>query len=117
MFLSLHSYGQLLSYPKSSNVTFATHKSSDQLDMAEVAMDALRNYASSARYTIDNGEEMQDQRSGTSDAFAMHEIGLKYSYTIQLRDTGTHGFLLPPTYIDSTGRETFEMIKAMIDYL
>lgn len=80
-------------------------------------MDSLRNFASSARYTIDNTNEMLDQRSGTSDAYAMHEMGIKYSYTLQLRDTGTHGFLLPPTYIDSTGRETFEMIKAMVDYL
>lgn len=87
------------------------------MDMAEVAMDALRNFASSARYTIDNDDDMQDKRSGTADAYVMHEIGLKYSYTLQLRDTGTHGFLLPPTYIDATGRESFEMIKAMIDYL
>lgn len=85
--------------------------------MAEMAMDALRNFASSARYTIDNNNDMQDGRSGTSDAYAMYDIGIKYSYTIQLRDTGTHGFLLPPTYIDSTGRETFEMLKAMVDYL
>lgn len=82
-----------------------------------MAMDSLRNFASSARYTIDNNNDMQDERSGTSDAYAMHDIGIKYSYTIQLRDTGTHGFLLPPTYIDTTGRETFEMLKAMVDYL
>lgn len=85
--------------------------------MAEIAMDSLRNFASSARYSIDNTNEMLDQRSGTSDSFAMYDVGIKYSYTMQLRDTGTHGYLLPPTYIDATGKETFEMIKAMVDYL
>lgn len=47
----------------------------------------------------------------------MHDVGIKYSYTIELRDTGTHGFLLPPAYIESTARDCFEIIKSMVDYL
>lgn len=55
--------------------------------------------------------------SGTSTDYAMHQAGIRYSYTIELRDTGTQGFLLSPSYIDTTGLETYEMIKAMVDYI
>lgn len=85
--------------------------------MAEVAVNALRDFASSGRYSIDSTNEMLSDASGTSTDYAMHIAGIKYSYTIELRDTGTQGFLLSPSYIDSTGLETYEMIKAMIDFL
>lgn len=84
--------------------------------MAEVAVNALRDFAS-GRYSIDNTNEMLSDGSGTSTDFALHKAGIKYSYTIELRDTGTQGFLLSPSYIDTTGIETFEMVKAMVDFL
>lgn len=54
----------------------------DLRDMAEVAVNALRDFASSGRYTVDNTNEMSDLKSGTSADYAMHKIGIKYSYTI-----------------------------------
>lgn len=85
--------------------------------MAEVAVNSLRDLASSGRYSIDHSHEMSDVHSGTSTDYAMHEAGIKYSFTIELRDTGTQGFLLSPSYIDTTGMEVFEMVKAMADYV
>lgn len=84
--------------------------------MAEVAVNALRDLASSGRYSVDNTNEMSSLKSGTSADYAMQN-GIKYSYTVQLRDTGTQGFLLSPSYIDSTGLEAYEMIKAMVDFI
>lgn len=60
---------------------------------------------------------MLDLRSGTSTDYAMHEAAIKYSFTIELRDTGTQGFLLSPSYIDTTGLEVFEMVKSMAEYI
>lgn len=85
--------------------------------MAEVAVNALRDFASTGRYSIDSTNEMLSESFGTSTDYAMHKAGIKYSYTIELRDTGTQGFLLSPSYIDTTGLETFEMVKAMVDFL
>lgn len=32
-------------------------------------------------------------------------IGIKYSHTLELRDTGKHGFILPAEYIEPTAKE------------
>lgn len=85
--------------------------------MAQVSLEALRGSGSSARYTVDNTNEMMFARSGSSDLYAMYDLDIKYSYTMELRDTGTHGFLLPPSNIDSTAKETFEIIKGMVDFI
>lgn len=117
VFLSLHSYGQLISYPSTANSTFSsTQRANDLRDMAEVAVNSLRDLTASGRYSIDHSHEMSDPHSGTSTDYAMHEAGIKYSFTIELRDTGTQGFLLSPSYIDTTAAEVFEMVKAMADY-
>ena len=34
---------------------------------------------------------------------------------MELRDTGKHGFLLPPRLIEPTAKEAFEGIKAMVE--
>lgn len=116
--MSLHSYGQFIRYPSTANSTFdASQRSNDLRDVAEVAVNALRDLASSGRYTVDNTYEMSSSSAGSSTDYAMHKIGIKYSYTFELRDTGTQGFLLSPSYIDTTGLETYEMIKAMVDYI
>lgn len=38
---------------------------------------------------------------------------IKYSYTIELRDTGKYGFILPPSEILSTGKEAFIAVSAL----
>ena len=46
--------------------------------------------------------------SGTASDWVAGELGIPYSYTMELRDTGTpYGFLLPPEQIIPTARETW----------
>ena len=40
-------------------------------------------------------------------------MGIKYSYTVELCDTGRHGFILPPHYIEGTGREMMGAIRSL----
>lgn len=47
--------------------------------------------------------------AGGSDDWAK-SIGIKYSYTLELRDTGTHGFILPAQYIQPTANEAKEFV-------
>ena len=39
---------------------------------------------------------------------------MKYSFTVELRDKGHFGFLLPSEYIEPTAKELFEGLKTMI---
>lgn len=92
-------------------------KSDDLLEMAQIGVEALRGSGTSARYNVDAAGEMFPARSGSVDAFAMYSAGIKYAYTVELRDTGTHGYLLPPSYIEAAAKDTFELIKGMIDFI
>jgi Zinc carboxypeptidase len=116
IYISLHSYGQLITYPSSDQDD--GYQQDELFDMAKVAVEALRATGSSSRYIIDNSNELlYPHSSGAADAFAMHQIGIKYSFTVEMRDTGTHGFLLPSSYIESSAQEAFDIIKGMIDYI
>lgn len=46
-----------------------------------------------------------------------HEMGVRYSYQIKLRDTGSYGFLLPKDNIIPTGEEAFNAVKYFGDFL
>lgn len=46
-----------------------------------------------------------DAAAGGSDDFAKGQAGIKYSYTLELRDTGKYGFLLPEAEIRPTSEE------------
>jgi len=50
--------------------------------------------------------------SGGSLDWAMGEAGIPYALAMELRDTGTYGFLLPPAQIIPTGEETWAFHKS-----
>lgn len=51
--------------------------------------------------------------AGSSDDWAKGVASIKYAYTIELRDRGTYGFLLPATQIVPTAREIWAGIRAI----
>ena len=55
-----------------------------------------------------------DRSSGTSRDWAAGVAHIPFVYTVELRDRGRHGFLLPPDQILETGVETWEGVKAMM---
>lgn len=42
--------------------------------------------------------------AGASDDWAK-SLGIKYTYTVELRDKGRHGFILPASLIEDTAKE------------
>lgn len=54
-----------------------------------------------------------DLASGGSDDWAKGVAGIKYSFTIELRDGGRNGFILPKSMIKDTGEELVSGIRAM----
>ena len=54
-----------------------------------------------------------DLAAGGSDDWAKGVAGVKYAYTVELKDTGRHGFILPASYIQQTGQEMLHAIRTL----
>lgn len=57
---------------------------------------------------------LTDPTSGSSRDWA-RDIGIPFSYTFELRDNGTEGFLLPETQIQPTCEEAMEAVLSILD--
>ncbi|XP_058977915.1 protein PFC0760c [Musca domestica] len=117
LYISMQAYGQIISYPYKANTTYDAERLDDFLDVAMVGTDGLRKKGSKTRYKIDSTNDLVENRSGCSDAFVAYDVGIPFSYTMQLADNGVHGYLLPSAAIESTSRDAFEIILAMLDYI
>lgn len=54
-----------------------------------------------------------DVASGSSEDWVASVAGVRYTYTLELRDNGTYGFLLPPAFIELSGREMFNALNTL----
>lgn len=57
-----------------------------------------------------------DSASGSSDDNGYIALGIKYSLTFELRDTGYHGFILPADQIVPQGEELVKGMVALYKY-
>lgn len=115
LYISLQSYGQLISLPPSKLLPLERFEA---IESAESAVNSLRRFGLPlVKYFVDEDASLRDSVAGSSDGFVTRELEIKRAFTIKLRDTGENGFLLPPSYIETTARETFEMIKILVDDL
>ncbi|KAH0516621.1 Carboxypeptidase B [Microtus ochrogaster] len=68
------------------------------------------------KYTYGPGATTIYLAAGGSDDWA-YDQGIKYSFTFELRDTGTYGFLLPESQIRPTCEETMLAVKYIANYV
>ncbi|KAM3933593.1 carboxypeptidase B2 [Leptodactylus fuscus] len=107
-YITMHSYSQMVLFPYS----YTQEKSKDHdelLQLANKVADGIKS-KSRSRYTSGPGAETIYLAPGGSDDWA-YDLGIKYSFTIELRDKGTYGFLLPPNLIKPTCSEALTGIK------
>uniref|UniRef100_W5KUE8 Carboxypeptidase B n=1 Tax=Astyanax mexicanus TaxID=7994 RepID=W5KUE8_ASTMX len=107
-YLTIHSYSQLLLFPYSYKYGLAADHA-ELLSVAEAASTALRSLYGT-KYTSGPGATTIYPAAGGSDDWA-YDLGIKYSYTFELRDTGRYGFLLPESQIKPTCEETMLAVK------
>ncbi|XP_056155064.1 carboxypeptidase B [Lampris incognitus] len=113
-YITMHSYSQLLLFPYSYTYDLAADHS-ELMKVAEGASAALRSLYGT-RYTSGPGATTIYPAAGGSDDWA-YDLGVKYSYTFELRDTGRYGFLLPESQIKPTCEETMLAVKYIAAYV
>ncbi|XP_055501675.1 carboxypeptidase B-like isoform X1 [Leucoraja erinacea] len=113
-YLTIHSYSQLLLYPYSYDLSLPfDHKELD--DLARDAVKKLRSLYDT-KYIYGPGGSTIYLASGGSDDWA-YDLGIKYSFTFELRDTGVYGFLLPESQIKPTCEETMLAVYHITQYV
>lgn len=113
-YLTIHSYGQYILTPYGST-TEPPSNNEELMRVAQTAAAALtEKYGTS--YEVGPTSLILYSNSGSSRDWA-HMIGIPFSYTFELRDKGTYGFVLPADQIQPTCEETMLAVTAIIDYV
>ncbi|KAM5292405.1 carboxypeptidase B [Ctenodactylus gundi] len=113
-YLTIHSYSQMMLYPYSYSYKLPQNNA----ELNSLAKAAVKELASlhGTKYTYGPGATTIYLAAGGSDDWA-YDQGIKYSFTLELRDTGRYGFLLPESQIQATCEETMLAIKHIASYV
>ncbi|XP_030760511.1 carboxypeptidase B-like [Sitophilus oryzae] len=112
-YISFHSYGQYILYPWGYNRVVPP----DYKELEEVGQkmaQAIRN-AGGPAYTVGPAGNTLYPAAGGSDDWAKGTMKIKYAYTIELRDNGRYGFVLPASYIQPTAKEALAAIRVIAE--
>lgn len=64
-------------------------------------------------YTVGPAGSTLYPAAGGSDDWAKGDLKFKYSYTIELRDEGRYGFMLPANQIIKSGEESMAFVRVI----
>ncbi|KAF2368759.1 Peptidase M14 carboxypeptidase A [Trinorchestia longiramus] len=107
-YLTVHSYGQMILHPWGYDNEI--HPDSDQMAiMGEGMSNAIRS-VNGQKYVVGGAAEVLYPAAGGSDDW-VSSLGVPYSFTLELRDTGSKGFILPASQILPTVKETWAGVK------
>ena len=114
-YLTYHAYAEFIIYPYSSSYEA---EAKNKAELEEVAQEMVNNIKSvhSKLYSHGEGAPSFYPAAGGSDDWA-HSVGVPLSFTIELRDTGSYGFIMPDVEIIPTCEENMEGIRAVVDHL
>ncbi|XP_032683426.1 carboxypeptidase B-like [Odontomachus brunneus] len=114
-YLSYHSYGQYILYPWG----YDQRVPPDYADLDTIGRKAATAMkmagGAGSVYTVGNSASLLYAASGGSDDWAKALLKIKYTYTIELRDTGKHGFILPARYIIPTAKEALAAVEVITE--
>ncbi|KAG0003907.1 Carboxypeptidase A4 [Entomortierella chlamydospora] len=105
-YIDFHAYSQLWMTPFGADCSKIPKDDEDILEAGLGAARALKD-VHGTRFAVGSVCNIIYQASGGSLDWTYAVGDVKYSYAVELRDTGLHGFLLPEEEILPSGEETF----------
>ncbi|XP_073978134.1 carboxypeptidase B-like [Rhodnius prolixus] len=111
-FITFHSYGQYILIPYGYKTGVLPPDFNELERVARKAALAIKS-SSGASYSVGNSAKLLYAASGGADDWAKGSAGIKYAYTIELRDQGSFGFVLPAQYIIPTAKEALAAVKTV----
>ncbi|KAA0184306.1 Subfamily M14A unassigned peptidase, partial [Fasciolopsis buskii] len=116
LYLSLHSFGQYILTPYGFARYQYPKNYKNMINMGHVIRKAIRERHGFV-YQVGSSSDLLYEAAGGSDDFVAGELGVQYAYTIELCDEGRYGFLLPPSYIRTVGRQLWTAVQQFAEHM
>ncbi|XP_060823918.1 carboxypeptidase B-like isoform X2 [Bombus pascuorum] len=114
-YLTFHSYGQYILYPWGYDKRVPPDYADLENVGRQVAAAMKKAGGANSVYTVGNSATTLYAASGGSDDWAKAILKMKYTYTIELKDTGKYGFVLPAHYIIPTAKEALAAVMVVTE--
>ncbi len=121
----LHSYGQLMMYPFSSDCALQPADEEDLLEASLGAIKAVKAVDGKAFtagkicevYAVAGGNAVDWAYAASKDSNGQQKAKVKWSFSIELRDGGTYGFLLPKKQIVPAASEASAALAYILSFI
>ncbi|KAK7753832.1 hypothetical protein SLS62_004198 [Diatrype stigma] len=113
LFIDFHSYGQYILWPYGYDCNVLPPDNAALRAAAAAAQSAVQG-VSGTRYTVGPSCSTLYATTGSAPDYVYAVSGANYSYTMELRDTGRYGFVLPAQQIQPTVTETWQGVLAAL---
>lgn len=119
LYIDWHSYGQYILGPWGYNCTIVPDEVGEHIQLARITSETIRDYEGGYDTTFTFGPSCSTlyATTGSSVDYIYGPGQSDWSYTIELRDTGDFGFVLPPEQIRPAAEEQWAGMQAMLSLL
>jgi len=117
LFITFHSFGESVLYPW--GWTANPPKNAKMLHrIGKRYLNAVNHVSNGkTKYKLGGSGALLGFASGATDDWAFGKLGATAAYTIELRDKGNHGFLLPEDQIGDAVREAAAGVQCMTTFM
>ncbi|CAN3375515.1 hypothetical protein DIURU_005747 [Diutina rugosa] len=120
-YIDLHSYSQEVLYPYAYSCNEQPRDEENLVELAYGIAKAVRIESGQAYNVlpacIDKDSDMLPDMGSGSALDYMYHSNAYWAYQLKLRDTGSHGFLLPSQYIVPVGMEIYAGLKYFVRFV
>lgn len=118
LFIDWHSYGQYILSPWGYNCTIVPEDIGEHIQLASLTSETIRDQGGyGTTFTFGPSCSTLYATTGSSVDFIYGVGKADWSYTIELRDTGDFGFVLPPDQIRPAAEEQWAGMQVMLSLL